>query len=238
MHKMAFYGVEDENGLFFRTIKYFLNTPNDWDHFTADPDEDFIELAREELYKYEGMKAEMNNRLMEVELDMFLRHCGVWPFKRTQKCIDLNRRKKRLERGIQLLNKSTYLVQNLDEHWKTIIGAAGYDVTIEKYCVCYENFTEVSRTKIADESECNTQPNGPNVCWVEEVGVKTRWTKDSDGVVLAESAADLPMATSPVGPVMMVITSHMQMRNNSELKDKLSKLYNGEYDDWFFCEED
>jgi len=139
---------------------------------------------------------------------------------------------------MNLLDQSTRLVQNLDEHWKTIIGAAGYDIEIEKYCVCYDNFTEVSRTKIADESECDTQPHGHNVCWIEEIAEKSRWTKDSDGVVLAESAADLPLATSPVGPIMMIKTSHMQMRNNSELKDKLTKLYNGEYDYWFKCEED
>ena len=139
---------------------------------------------------------------------------------------------------MNLLDQSTRLVQNLDEHWKTIIGAAGYDIEIEKYCVCYDNFTEVSRTKIADESECDTQPHGHNVCWIEEIAEKSRWTKDSDGVVLAESAADLPLATAPSGPIMMIKTSHMQMRNNSELKEKLTKLYDGFYELWFACDED
>ena len=53
----------------------------------------------------------------------------------------------------------------------------------------------------------------------------------SDGVVLAESAMDYPGA----GHVdVMPKSNHMQMRNDSNTKAKLLKLFTSGYDDYFF----
>ena len=53
---------------------------------------------------------------------------------------------------------------------------------------------------------------------------------ESDGVVLANSAAALPGANFVS---RMSQTSHMQMRNNSELKSGLNRLFEGEFG-WYF----
>ena len=53
----------------------------------------------------------------------------------------------------------------------------------------------------------------------------------SDGIVLAESAMNYPGA----GHVdVMPASNHMQMRNDSNTKAKLLKLFTSGYDDYFF----
>ena len=124
---------------------------------------------------------------------------------------------------------------NFDDKWKTIIGATGFERVSKMYCVCEEVSSgyEVSRTEITNPINC-ISGSGEIQCRVETRMEVRKWTKDSDGVVLAESASDIPGATWE--PEEMEITSHMQMRNNVETERTLRELYNGGYDKWFRCE--
>lgn len=53
----------------------------------------------------------------------------------------------------------------------------------------------------------------------------------NDGVVLQESAADLPCATNK--PVKLYNSSHMQIRNDENIKEAMRKLLDGEYGKFF-----
>jgi hypothetical protein len=70
--------------------------------------------------------------------------------------------------------------------------------------------------------------------------IKLQWSiKDNDGIVIAESAGDLPGATAV--PPRIVIndipsyqgSSHMQIRNDEYLKRSLKKLFDGDYGYFF-----
>ena len=97
-------------------------------------------------------------------------------------------------------------------------------------CVCsfpIGDFWEWEFT-VEDCSDPTVTP--PIIC--QAVGYSLVVTdKKSDGVVLTESQIEMPFATHE--PVLLENSSHMQVRNNEALRDALTKLYDGDFRNFF-----
>ena len=90
--------------------------------------------------------------------------------------------------------------------------------------------------------------NNANESWQTIIGARVQngntitYKPENDGIVLAESANNLPKATH--NPVRIYPnenssvdvnkgSSHMQVRNDEGLRIHLNKLFNGDYAPWF-----
>ncbi|MBK7429250.1 MAG: hypothetical protein IPI60_20585 [Saprospiraceae bacterium] len=58
--------------------------------------------------------------------------------------------------------------------------------------------------------------------------------KDSDGVVLAESAMNIPQRTAP--PQIIRGSTHMRTRNDEQLKHELTRIFTGAVGEFFITE--
>ncbi len=115
----------------------------------------------------------------------------------------------------------------LDDQYKTIIGAIDYTKTTKWYCECENVKTGAfTSTLITNPNDCPSSSSNGIVCEAVEYTTYTQIKKDSDGVVLAESAMNIPFATAP--PRKMINSSHMQMRNDENTRTGLNAIYNGD----------
>lgn len=228
LHKVAFAGVEDTTGLMFRTIKYFIDQAADVHPvFTADYDSDLLLNAKKNYDSLLVLKQvfEVKNLIYKA---LFKTHgCKNFPFKYLAPCPTIKEKLEFYSKGVVAIQDAIQLSESMDEQYKSLIGAVNYSTESKLYCICENTRTgKIEKKLISNSTECNLNPGQYWVCEVEELLVTHRKTKDSDGVVLTESAMALPDATNP--PQTMIITSHMQMRNNSALQDALQiKLYEG-----------
>ncbi len=137
------------------------------------------------------------------------------------------------EMKIQLQRPAVWLV-DADENWQAIIGALDVEtITVnEEYsCQCNTPEGDTYDYPITDPDNC---PDNCELLAGDPVNITIQVTKPNDGVVLKESASYMTGATAD--PVKLENSSHMQMRNDEELKKKLTNLYNGSYGDFFFTE--
>ena len=128
----------------------------------------------------------------------------------------------------------------MDSQWKIIIGAHITRPEPKYRCTCVYEGTpgepgETWDSFVDDPSECQDYSVGGEhfecTASTEIEYVVETLSLPSDGVVLAESAMDYPGA----GHVdVMPKSNHMQMRNDSNTKAKLLKLFTSGYDDYFF----
>jgi len=234
MHKMAFYGVEDTVGIMFRTLYYFDTDPNQSGYFTANPDDFWIEDFQEIVNKFEERKATMELEREFKKRKFKWKKCKIWPQSTYGSCITLKREIRTLERGIQAIKLAIRTIQQMSESYRTIIGAIEY-AALPAECVCKNNYgEELYRGPFNGELDCELKSNSRERVFCEKDVRFRRNVKDSDGVVLAESASNMPGSTHM--PIMLDESSHMQMRNDKELRRTLSSLYDGGFDAWFACE--
>ncbi|HOF17243.1 MAG TPA: hypothetical protein PLP76_10160 [Bacteroidales bacterium] len=191
MPKVAFYGVEPKENIFWRTVNWFTTDPNSVDYFAANNDLDFYYSFI--LPEYNRYVKKTNDYQAKADKAMKAYKCQIW-WNRIGALISLgcynNYYKKRTAwyKGVQFF-------WTVNEEWETIIGARVYD----KY------------------------PNNPSV--------PSYTYYPNDGVVLQKSAADLPCATNE--PVELYNSSHMQIRNDENIKIHMKKLLDGQYGDFF-----
>ena len=182
--KMAFYAVEPQENIFWRTLNWLVNDPNaaNIDYFQANDD----------WYLYDStIKPMINYYQVKCALYYCLYDLHSYAISKVKKKDQLSQFQAAVNALITYAGYSIGLewFNNANESWKTIIGAR--------------------------------VQNGNTVTYKDE----------NDGVVLAESAANLPKATH--GPIKIYGSSHMQIRNDDGLKTHLNKLFNGDYDKWF-----
>jgi len=92
--------------------------------------------------------------------------------------------------------------------------------------------------------------NNANESWKAIIGARvqngnTLTYKESDGIVLAESAKELPEASHKIriypnenSPVDFEKgSSHMQVRNDEGLRIHLKNMFDGNYNKWFYTAE-
>jgi pimeloyl-ACP methyl ester carboxylesterase len=196
--KMAFYAIEPQTNLFWRTFNWTLKEPNNVGTvaFQANDDWDLLDNTIMPIYNTAVKKAEEHyaeyTRLSEKSKRFF-----IGAFVSGKKLTDEYKSYVAWSQGLEWFN-------NANEPWQTIIGAKS----------------------INWHKNLGGDPWGE---WVE---------RESDGVVLAESAADMPGAThAPVkisekGPGFDG-SSHMQVRNDEGLRKHLNALFDGDYHPYF-----
>ena len=206
MPKVAFYAIEPQSHIFWRTSNWLVNNPNNEDAFEANEDWTFYNSIFGTVYaKY---------------------------YAKYQKVIS-KKKKIAWKNGVDWFN-------TVDPQWQVVIGARQYHMAYR--CKCPRNaigrpkdyVLKWSATDCINSHCDNLSP----VVWYEVNST----VKENDGIVLAESAANLPGYTG--GPVRVYYkeyeyqakdrgTSHMQMRNDGGIKEKLYNLLEGKYGYFF-----
>ena len=212
--KVAFYAVEPQENIFWRTLNWMVYDPNghngangpnvgyfeandDWklyndmikpmiDHYQTSAEKYYAEyLAYDHCANYfAGLKNQYCDWWKIVLCPPLAAHCATYDYERTRA---IQKRDLRYKGYVQW-SEGLEWFNNANESWKTIIGAR--------------------------------VQNGNTVTY-----------KENDGVVLAESAGNLPKTQKAV---KINGSSHMQIRNDNNTKEHLNKLFNGDYGMWFF----
>ena len=206
MPKVAFYAIEPQSRIFWRTSNWLVNDPNDEEAFQANDDWAFYNdvfgtIYTKYLANYEKSKLKKNKVAWKNGLDWF---------------------------------------NTVDPQWQVVIGARQYNIIYR--CKCPRNSIGKPKDYVLKWTALDCIDNHCDnlfpVFWWEVNST----IKENDGIVLAESAANLPGYTG--GPVRVYYnecnfqaknrgTSHMQMRNDGGIKEKLYNLLEGWYGKFF-----
>ncbi len=196
MPKVAFYGVESEENLFWRTVNWFTTSPNSVGYFEANDDYGFYNQTIKPQYNYYVNKYntfESNyNKWWKTYMCTFFWNPAVSIPALIE--MDKNANKSRA------WNKGVKFFERANAQWEVIIGARKY----------------------------NKLPFSQ-----DEINGYTYYL--NDGVVIANSAANLPYATH--SPIPLYGSSHMQVRNDANIKLAMYNLLNGAYGSFFETEE-
>ncbi|MDQ3142252.1 MAG: hypothetical protein M3Q56_08395 [Bacteroidota bacterium] len=236
--KVAFYGVEPHKDLPWRTLNWqVLKNSNDEDYFEANDDDELTMKINnfKDKYKAEIALREIYTIILKGDYDL---PCSPvdWIFRPiecaigTKKLDDNLDELEKYKTGLRWLNTS-------DDKWQEIIGAIVITKTTKHFCQCVDQYTNEEKYEINDPSECDPRPEPGKKCWPTKETYITKSYKESDGIVLAESASAMPGANhNPTSDPLrrMENSSHNQMRNDLNTKRKLNYLYNGKTNDFFY----
>jgi len=208
--KMAFYAVEPQDNIFWRTLNYMYYNPNgnngkdgpDFEHFGANDDWYFYKNEAKPIINLYKVITEAYQAEYERLWEKYFKYGCIY--------------EKRMENAREhyfAWGAGYDWIKNINTNWEIIIGA-----------------------RECEKMPYPSNPTHPQPKW------KCDLKHENDGVVLAESAADLPCATHK--PVRIYPkefetnavnrgSSHMQVRNDEGLKEHLNKLLNGDYGKWF-----
>lgn len=232
MPKVAFCGIEPRNNILWRTGNWLINNPNTPPPFEANDDWTFynttvLPLYLEyvvNLYQHQNQinlishMAQFTNPILTPGLHIITMSGLLYHIKR----------KNDWQQGVNWFQRANLV-------WETIIGAREYQYTSNTMYVCINcrvGSFHLDYMLTANQQEC-TNKNCQNIVPVTVYELNTI-LKESDGIVVTESASNLPGATSnPIIPYInapnFMGTSHMQIRNDEYLKKSLNKLFNGDY---------
>ena len=237
--KVAFYGVEEEP-IFWRTMNYFTTDPNASTIYQANEDDDLMNQADdfilEVIMRFEAADLAYENELHNL--------CNTWdwitnPIGCLYNELTIDIEDLRLQRDVWADGLNYMLT--LNDQYKIAIGALDFEpemAGVECTCTRYDTSgpTGISNTFIVGSNVQCLQNNEAFVnCVSTNYYTFHPVEHPSDGVILASSAGDMPGGiVRPDLDREMVNTSHQQMRNNSELREKLEVLvFAGEVDDFF-----
>lgn len=236
-HKIAFYGIKDKadqqgnpQSIFFRTAQWFIVSPNELPYFSANEDGQVETVVNDWINKFENEGAKSWEKAKEAKGEWLKwKWAGVFAQKHWNNYAKYNNFSKNLNSGAKWLRE-------VDRTWAPLIGAETYEEVIETGCYCrwWKDGTRLTEWEWAgidygfgcDIYEDQGDAGLIRICEVIPMQVLQIKQLPSDGVVLAESAANYP-GTTEITRKKMTNTSHMQMRNNKELKDGLNALYDG-----------
>ena len=217
---VALYGTEEEP-VFYRTMYSMkTKTPNLFPIFEADSDQPLVDNFNIVLNKYKA-KYEVNKARVEYLESVGLPcsawqwiccspYCAIWDTEYWQK----KAKRDKWKQGVDWLSNS-------NNKFKAIIGATETTWVNNYQCNC-NGYTFPTGV-----------PSCPQGCTLSSTGSTLVVTqKDSDGVVLAESASAYPGAISESLPK----SNHLQMRNDSNTKAKMLKVFGGSYGDYFITD--
>ncbi len=229
------------------TINYFLKSVNDEPTFEAQHNEhDMALLALQTRMTYQAHVDE-NERQRQLHRKLIGINCliPVNPY-----CYINMARHKRAVKRREAWQKGIDYMDKFDREYRTFIGALMEEDVYEpaqRECVCtvgngrFDYYTIRYIPRQGEPCRLNYVPEMQDPDLIVEVKCKeeynvvktgTRWRhKDSDGVVLAESAMNIPQHTWE--PQKMEGTTHMRMRNDEHAKEELNKIFNGDVG-WFF----
>lgn len=118
----------------------------------------------------------------------------------------------------------------MDLHWQEITGSAKVHL-VQDGCEYYrEDWYDGQCTDFV-EYDTNCNPSQYYDCEFPRI-LKTVSRKPSDGFILAESAMNGPGAT--YGPQLMDGSNHIQMKNDSNMKDAIKAIFEDGLDRPYF----
>ena len=246
MYKIAFYGVEPNQNLMWRTMNWFIKSPNMANTWEANDDYEFLQtmiipstlnfLASSVSYKQNALNAfnsfqnlaamsAICHTMIPVALYYFLMYSQY-------------------ENISQAYKEGYEWFEDAPGRWEAIIGSREYVRDVNSYftCNCAGPLLSKKTGIVNNPNDCQA------FCYpyqVENIVGPTHtyvlYIKDSDGVALAESAKNLPGATHipiKLEGVQLSLTvftgsSHMQIRNDEAMREKLTNLLNGQYGFYF-----
>lgn len=232
--KMAIYGVEPRENIFWRTANWLIKNPNvagpfqaneDWEFYNDVIKPSYLEYAANMIYnldRYNSIQSVQNYVIPYLfPLTYTTNHMLMMSYQRNYLA---------WKAGVDWFNSA-------NANWETIIGAREITVVTDTayYCTQCRSFPFWC---LSPTLQICTDKNCRNIVTIPVS--KLQWTvKENDGIVVAESAGNLPGATAV--PPRIVIndvplykgSSHMQIRNDEYLKRSLKKLFDGDYGYFF-----
>lgn len=233
MTKVAFSGWEPQQNLFWRTAQWLITSPNDEANWEANDDTEFLKNTVEPFRNnYADKVVYYQNKINALKNKkwLFMGPGLIYYYWRLNKHID----------GKNSWQDGLEWIDNVDNSWKTIIGA--YEFVPQKdtfwTCLCHHDFNNpLNNLTFDNPNSCgDCFAAGPNYFYSVN-----RIYKESDGVVLQESSKNLPGANHPPVEIDGINipgeeptgSSHMQIRNDEGLNKGLTKLFDGNIINWF-----
>jgi len=230
---VAFYGTEEEP-VFFR----YLGTPSnsDSDPFENDEDDKFVEEVNNFILDLQ----ESEESYMNAYLNYDDPSCDWWMWLHPLGCVGAeififfseSWDDDDLFTAWKFFEKAGFWLENANDSWKIFLGAAQIKDTMLGYiCRCGDSvdITAIDNITIVDSPlDCS----GDLCILGEELTVlEYEEIDESDGLIIASSARGFPNVGAED---RMHDTNHNQMKNNSELGDKLRILFETNlYGEWF-----
>lgn len=236
MPKLALYGSEPSEFIFWRTANWMVNEPNDSYYFEANDDWSLFLNVFNNIYTQ--YRINYNKFISKAELcDIFEEIPIIGDITEKLASFYMERAAK-WKAGIDWFHNS-------DSEWEAIIGARMPHIETTTKYICYcadENGSFLKIQQLVNSKEDCIIKNCDNITTITSSTIK--WTlRENDGVVLAESAGNLPAMSNP--PIKVYYedaynsknpnkgTSHMQMRNDGGIKQCLNYIFNGQYGKYF-----
>lgn len=215
--RVSLYGIETEP-VFYRTVYNLkVKTPNQFPHFEADNDQELVDRFNNLLNKYKNER-EINQARMEYLESMGIPCSPLRWLCCFVECTDLGSAYKKAKKRRDAWWDGELWLSSSNIKFKAIIGASSTTWVPTYQCNC------------DGYSFPTSQPSCPQGCSLaNNGGYFSVLEKPSDGIILAESAMDYPGAQLDVLPS----SNHQQMRNDSNTKAKLLKVFGGSYGDYF-----
>jgi len=260
IERIAFYGIEEEPVL-WRTVSSFAAPPGGTPEenpthapvFTANSDKFFVDKANDLELNYISHVEEHNSAIEHLE--DFLGHFSWWnppPPPLVWAIQDAIQEHQSMRDAWQ---EGLYWLQNANNSYKAIIGGYEVNPVWEGQCFCTVTYDEYGVVYVqpigADNpTDCELASQAGNG-WTYECDFDVtnfQWEiidRPSDGVVLAESAANMPGQTfiqdpntisinNPDDPLddvgnlfLMKRSNHIQMRNDVNTQTALENVFNG-----------
>ena len=231
--RMAFYGVEPPNQIFFKTINYFFNPSQAQPPFEATDSKEQITINKA-LQTRESLLNDAIGSSISATIERSHPSCGycfnIFPivcfYKRYVECPAHQNEAKRHDSDARALRDAVNWMDNVDQQWLGVIEALEQASNPITTCVCPLDGTVEVRS-------CEPWNNDIN-CYEEIVFGTPASIKDNDGVVVKESALDFP-GKVPLSDeqARMPGSHHMQMRNDPNTKEKLRTLFDGGFHPYF-----
>ncbi|HNX21712.1 MAG TPA: alpha/beta hydrolase [Bacteroidales bacterium] len=238
MPKIAIYGEEPRNNILWRTANWLINNPNDFEPFKANDDWNFYLSVIKPTYNYYLVNfIDYANRINILQ--MIQNHISPLLIPTTSIVHNIL-----IVNYLQKLNAWSAGVEwfnNANADWETIIGARSYSFYTDYTYYCH-SCVGLSSWVLTPNLQTCVNKNCRIIIPMPSLNIQ--WTyKPNDGIVLAESASNLPGATA-VPPRILINnlntyagSSHMQIRNDEYLKRSFFKLFEGEYGGFFKTKE-
>ena len=239
IHKVAFYGIEDQNTAVWRVLYNVLKSkPNDFPAFGADDDSELLNKAIENTLKYQ---AKVNSWTTTFNNNP---PCEWWSWiTGTTFCLNSSHLREVARRNRDAWQEGVNWWLSANDRFRLITGAksysslttTGYECNCDEYDYDGQVILNSWTTEVTDPNDCrgNTWLQSCNLGNQTSVTTWSENNNPSDGVVLKESAENFPGCQFTAA---MPGSNHQQMRNDSNTRERLKELFNGSYDSYFITQ--
>lgn len=237
---VAFFGIEDEP-VFWRQMGSLRKGVHSYQAFQSDYDQLFVDDANDIVNhyyaKYLKYKDKIDYHIDKLNKANDVLHVLLTPASAIAQILYHSSQREKYESVGYRYRDGYYFLRDANEYWEVIIGAFDTKVEMNGYvCECEEIGVPGSQISYlaASIDECPSGvthlPGGIKRICSRYNNVKViHMHKANDGIVLAESAKNLPGAI--VNPQLDNLdyalegTNHQQLRNSSETASKLIDLF-------------